>query len=107
MLTLAVTSLYVIQSLVSIMLIHGIRKMKPFLMLPYMAYVGAVIIFYFVGAAFYQGFHTTPVSHPLIFFGLLGILVIVETCCLLVVRSHYLELKRGKGDSIYKILQEC
>ncbi|XP_047494819.1 uncharacterized protein LOC125042986 isoform X2 [Penaeus chinensis] len=90
----------IIQVTISILLVHGILKNKTRFMIPYMimVLVGIIIMglvaLLAIGAMAYSGLWLGVFIFALMF----GLIIFLETYCLLVVRALYLQLKRQKGQ---------
>ncbi|XP_063592389.1 uncharacterized protein LOC134769558 [Penaeus indicus] len=90
----------IMQVVISILLVHGILKNKTRFMIPFMITVLVGIIIWLLAALFaigsmaYFGLWAGVFIFAIIF----GLIIFLETYCLLVVRALFLQLKRQKGQ---------
>ncbi|XP_042878660.1 uncharacterized protein LOC122257439 [Penaeus japonicus] len=101
--------LYIIQVIISSLLIHGVSKNDPCLMIPYMVLRLLYVIFaIMIGAG-------TCIA--LIVFGELKAMAVIavvaslyiflETYFLLVIRAHYLQMRKDSGYDHVELEEEC
>ncbi|XP_037797214.1 uncharacterized protein LOC119592462 [Penaeus monodon] len=101
--------LYVIQVIISSLLIHGVSKNDPCLMVPYMILRLIYVILAITGGAalcialIVVGDISSMAIVAAIAFGY----IFLETYFLLVVRAHYLQMRKESGYDHVELEEEC
>lgn len=99
--------LAVLHAIFSSMLIHGIRRDKTCLMVPHMVMKLIGIIFAIIASAALLVIIMVDGTYVVLFAIILyGLIIFLETYFLLVLRAHYLDIKRSEG-SLHKVLPEA